>query len=150
MEAGMAAKEGEPWYADARAALEDEQAGRFASDEELGALALREFPFYFARYGDAERAYLETLRGEAPAADALLLFNNEVFATFDLRPDLPKITASTLVITGHDDFITGPICATDFAAIPMQTTVVLPGCGHFVFVEAHGRFRDEVRAFLLG
>jgi pimeloyl-ACP methyl ester carboxylesterase len=149
MEAGMAAKESEHWYADARAALEDEQAGRFASDEELGALALREFPFYFARYGDAEQAYLETLRGEVPVADALLLFNNEIFWTFDLRPDLPKIAAPTLVITGHEDFITGPICATDFATIPGQTTVVLPGCGHFVFVEARDRFRDEVRTFLL-
>ena len=58
MEAGMHAKADEPWYADALAALEAEQEGRFESDEELAELALREFPFYFARYGDAERAYL--------------------------------------------------------------------------------------------
>jgi pimeloyl-ACP methyl ester carboxylesterase len=149
MEAGMNAKAGEPWYADARAAVEDEQEGRFETDEELAALALREFPFYFARYGAAEQAYLETLRGEIPVADALLLFNNEVFTTFDQRPDLPKITAPTLVITGEDDFITGPICAADFAAIPGQTTVLLPDCGHFVFVEARDRFREETTSFLL-
>ena len=59
-----------------------------------------------------------TLRGEVPVADALLLFNNEIFTTFDLRPELPKIIAPTLVITGEDDFITGPACAADFAAIP--------------------------------
>jgi pimeloyl-ACP methyl ester carboxylesterase len=150
MEAAMEAKSGEPWYADARAALEDEQAGRFETDEELGELAIREFPFYFARYGDAERAYLETLRGEAPVADALLLFNTEVFNTFDVRPDLAAITAPTLVITGEDDFITGPVCAADFAAVAGQRTVVLPGCGHFIFVEARDRFRDEVTSFLLG
>jgi pimeloyl-ACP methyl ester carboxylesterase len=149
MEAGMNAKSGEPWYADARAAVEDEQEGRFETDEELAALALREFPFYFARYGAAEQAYLETLRGEIPVADALLLFNNEVFTTFDQRPDLPKITAPTLVSTGEDDFITGPICAADFAAIPGQTTVLLPDCGHFVFVEARDRFREETTSFLL-
>jgi pimeloyl-ACP methyl ester carboxylesterase len=148
MEAGMEAKKGEPWYEDARAALEDEQAGRFETDEELGALALREFPFYFAEYGDAEAAYLETLRGEIPVADALLLFNNEVFTTFDLRPDLSKITAPTLVITGEDDFITGPACAADFASIPALTTVVLPDCGHFIFVEARDRFRAEVTQHL--
>jgi pimeloyl-ACP methyl ester carboxylesterase len=148
MEAAMDAKASEPWYADARAALEDEQAGRFESDEELGELAVREFPFYFARYGDAERAYLETLRGEAPVADALLLFNNEVFNTFDLRQELTEITAPTLVITGEDDFITGPVCAGDFAGIPGQRTVLLPECGHFVFVEARERFREEVTAFL--
>jgi pimeloyl-ACP methyl ester carboxylesterase len=148
MEAGMQSKVDEPWYADALAALEDEQAGRFASDEELAALVLREFPFYFARYGAAERAYLEGLRGEIPVADALLLFNNEIFATLDLRPQLPMIAAPTLVITGEDDFITGPACAADFAAIPDCRTVVLPNCGHFIFVEARGRFRDEVTAFL--
>jgi pimeloyl-ACP methyl ester carboxylesterase len=149
MEAAMDAKAAEPWYADARAALEDEQAGRFESDQELGELAIREFPFYFARYGDAEQAYLGKLRDEVPVADALLLFNNEVFTTFDLRPELPAITAPTLVITGEDDFITGPVCAADFADIPGRTTVVLPGCGHFIFVEARDRFRDEVTAFLL-
>ena len=48
---------------------------------------MREFPFYFARYGVAEQAYLETLRDEVPVADALLLFNNEIFTAVDLRPD---------------------------------------------------------------
>jgi len=148
MEAAMDAKAAEPWYADARAALEDEQAGRFETDAELGELAIREFPFYFARYGAAEQAYLETLRGEVPVADALLLFNDEVFNTFDLRPDLPAISTPTLVITGEDDFITGPVCAADFALVPGQRTVVLPGCGHFIFVEARDRFREEVTAFL--
>ena len=57
MEAGINAKADEPWYADALAALEAEQEGRFESDEELADLAFREFPFYFARYSDAERAY---------------------------------------------------------------------------------------------
>jgi proline iminopeptidase len=150
MVAAMEAKAGEPWYDDARAALEDEQEGRFETDEELAALALREFPFYFAHYGAEERAYLETLRGEVPVADALLLFNNEIFTTFDLRPELPRISSPSLVIAGEDDFITGPACAADFAAIPNQRTVLIPNCGHFIFVEARDRFRDEVTAFLSG
>ena len=148
MEAGMKAKEGEAWYADALAALEAEQAGRFESDEELAELAFREFPFYFAHYGEPEQAYLEILRGEVPVADALLLFNNEIFTTFDLRPELPKIAAQTLVITGEDDFITGPVCAADFVAIPDVRTVLVPSCGHFIFVEARDRFRAEVTGFL--
>ena len=67
------------------------------------------------RFGDDERAYLELLRGEIPVADALLLFNREIFGTFDLRPQLPGIVAPTLVITGEDDFITGPVCAAALA-----------------------------------
>lgn len=147
---GMEARSGEPWYADARAALEAEQAGEFATDAELGELALREFPLYFARYGEVERAYLDTLRPEVPCADALLLFNREIFESFDLRRDLARITAPTLVITGADDFITGPVCAEELVAgIPGAETVVLPDTGHFIFVESRERFRSEVLRFLL-
>ena len=150
MEAAMEARSGEPWYEDARAALEAEQEGRFGGDEELAELVYRELPLYFATFGAAERAYVETLREEVPAADALLLFNDEIFTEFDLRPELPKIEAPTLVIAGEADFITGPVCAADFSSIADERTVLLPRCGHFVFVEARERFRDEVTSFLAG
>ena len=149
MEEAMERCSGEPWYADARAALEQEQAGAFVSDEELGELVARELPFYFASYGEQERAYHDMIRGEVPNADALRLFNEEIFEAFDLRPELGRIEAPTLVITGERDFITGPLCAGELASkIPEATTVVLPGVGHFVFVEARDRFREEVARWL--
>jgi len=149
MEAGMAAKAGEPWFEDASAALAAEQAGEFETDEELGALALREFPFYFAEYGDAERAYLDSLREDVPNADTLRYFNTEIFETFDLRPRLAEITAPTLVITGEQDFITGPVCADEIEdALSDARKVVIPGAGHFVFVETPGEFRAAVLEFL--
>jgi proline iminopeptidase len=149
MEAAMAARRGEPWYADAVAALETEQAGNFATDEELGELAMRELPFYFAHYGDAEKAYVEHLRADVPNADTLRFFNQEIFPTFDLRPQLERITAPTLVITGEEDFITGPVCADEIAAgIPGAEKVVLPGVGHFIFVEGPEPWRDAVLSFL--
>ena len=152
-EAAMAAAvEGhadEPWYEDARAALEAEEAGHFETDEELADLTLREFPFYFARYGDDERAYLETLGSDTPNADALRLFNQEQVPVFDLRPDLPQIAAPTLVITGEEDFITGPLSAAEVSqGIAAARTILIPGCGHFIFVEAPEAFRDAVLAFL--
>jgi proline iminopeptidase len=149
MEAGMEAKAGEPWYDDARAALEAEQSGDFETDEELGELAIREFPFYFASYGDKERAYLESLRADVPNADTLRYFNHEIFPTFDLRPQLGRITAPTLVITGADDFITGPVCADDIEqSLRDARKVLIPGAGHFVFVEAPEAFREAARDFL--
>jgi pimeloyl-ACP methyl ester carboxylesterase len=149
MEEAMLARAGEPWYEDARAALEAEQAGEFGSDEELGELALREFPFYFANYGEGERAYLETLKDETPNGDALRLFNEEIVPAFDLRPELGQITAQTLVITGEDDFITGPVCAAEIApALPDAELVLVPACGHFLFVEARERCREEVTRFV--
>jgi pimeloyl-ACP methyl ester carboxylesterase len=151
MVAGMEAKAGEPWYEDARAALEAEQAGAFSSDLELAQLAMREFPFYFACYGDRETDYLEILRGEIPNADALLYFNNDVFTTFDLRPSLERISAPALVVAGEEDFITGPLCARPLAdGIRRSQLVLLPRSGHFVFVEAPDAFRDAILGFLHG
>ena len=148
MAEAMEAHAGEPWYADAREALEREEAGDFADADELHELVGREMPFYFARYGDAERDYVAWLGEERPNKDALQLFNTEIMATFDLRPGLPGITAPTLVITGELDFITGPVCAADFAGIPGQRTVIIPGAGHFILFETRDRFRDEVTAHL--
>lgn len=148
MREGMERRSGEPWYADAREALEREEAGDFESDEELQELAKREFPFYFAHFGDAEREFLDWLGEEKPNGDPLHLFNTEILKTFDLRPDLPKITAPTLVITGELDFITGPVCAADFETIPDRRTVLVEDCGHFILYEQRDRFREEVVGFL--
>ena len=149
MAAAVESHADEPWYEDARAALEVEEAGDFETDEDLAELTLREFPFYFASYGDDERAYLETLRGDTPNADALRLFNQEQVPSFDLRPELAQIAAPTLVIAGEEDFITGPLSAAELSeGIAGAETVLIPGCGHFIFVEAPEAFRDSVLAFL--
>ncbi len=149
MNEAMARHEDEPWYEDALAALEAEQAGDFSGDEELGELTIREFPFYFADFGEKERAYLDTLRAETPNADTLLLFNKEIFESFDLRPELRMIAAPTLVLTGELDFITGPVCAAEISAeIADVETEILPGTGHFVFVESPEAFRPAVLGFL--
>jgi pimeloyl-ACP methyl ester carboxylesterase len=149
MAAAVEAHADEPWYEDARAALEAEGAGQFETDEELADLTLREFPFYFARYGDVEQAYVATLGRDSPNADALRLFNQEQVPSFDLRPELARIAAPTLVIAGEEDFITGPLSAAELSnGITDARTVLIPGCGHFIFVEAPDAFRDAVLAFL--
>lgn len=103
---------------------------------------------YFANVGDVERAYVESWRGDLVNADASRLFNQEIFETFDLRPDLPRITARTLVVVGDDDFIAGPGGGAEIlAAIPGSGMVTL-AAGHFVFIEARDAFRDVVLRFL--
>jgi len=144
----MEARADQPWYAEAREAIDREQAGDFDGEEELQELVRLEMPFYFAEYGEDEERYVTWLGEERPNPDALRLFNSETWPVFDLRPGFRDITAPTLVITGELDFITGPACAADFAAIPKQRTVLIEGCGHFVLREARDRFRDEVTAFL--
>jgi proline iminopeptidase len=153
MEAGVEKRSGQPWYQDAMAALEEEQAGKFANDQELSALFFREMPLYFAHFGPVEAGYLDTLRAESINGDTLKLFNQEVFTpsfSFDQRPLLSKITAPTLVITGEDDFICGPLCSAEItAALPGAREVIVGDSGHMVFIEQAQTFHDEVADFLM-
>ena len=149
MQRGMEKRSAQPGAADAIAALEEEQAGHFATDAELSPLVFRELPLYFAHFGAAEAGYLDTLKSEMVNADALKLFNGEIFNTFDLRDRLPSITAQTLVITGDEDFICGPVCAEEIRAGAKDARLVVVGdAGHQLFVEQPQAFHDEVADFL--
>jgi len=149
MEPIMQMHEREPWYQDAREALELESASAYSTPEELAALTDRFWPMYFAHFDDTARAYLREYVRELPNTDASKLFNDEIDAgRFDLRPSLARIEAPTLVITGELDFICGPACAADLSEIPGARTVVLDDCGHFTFVETPERWRETVSRFL--
>jgi proline iminopeptidase len=151
MRKGMDKKVGEPWYRDAVAALEAEQEGRFSSDEEMAELVFQELPLYFAHYGAAEAGYLDTLKVERLNPDALKLFNKEIFETFDLRGELGAITAPTLVITGEEDFICGPVCAEEIVSrIKGARKVIVGDSGHMIFIEQAEEFEREVAEFLEG
>ena len=151
MRQGMDERSGQPWYPDALAALEAEQEGRFSSDEEMAELVFRELPLYFAHYGAAEAGYLDTLKAETPNADTLKLFNREIFQTFDLRGELGAIKAPTLVITGEEDFICGPVCAGEIASgIEGARKVIVGDSGHMIFIEQPEEFEREVADFLEG
>jgi proline iminopeptidase len=149
MREGMDKRSGQPWYPDAKAALEEEQEGDFSNDEEMAELVFRELPLYFAHFGAAEAGYLDTLKSETPNADTLRLFNQEIFETFDLRGELGRIKAPTLVITGDEDFICGPLCAEEIAAgIKGARKVIVGDSGHMIFVEQPEEFEREVVEFL--
>lgn len=149
MHEGMEKRSNEPWYADAVAALEAEQKGEFSSDEQMADMVFRELPLYFARFGAMEAGYLDTLKTEHPNGDTLKFFNDELFNTFDLRSLHSKINAPTLVITGAEDFICGPICADELAAgIGGAQKVIVGDAGHMVFVEQPVEFHREVADFL--
>ena len=149
MKAGMEKRSNQPWYQDAVSALEEEQSGHFETDEQMAELVFRELPLYFAHYGPAEAGYLDTLKTETLNADTLRLFNQEIFTRFDLRERLPKITAKTLVITGDEDFICGPVCAAEIcSAIPGARKVIVEDAGHMLFVEQPQLFHDEVADFI--
>jgi proline-specific peptidase len=148
MEAEMLTHADEPWYENARVALEREDAGDYADDEELSDLVRSFMPFYFAHFDATAQRYLEAAMQDRPNPDPLRIFNADI-STWDMRPELHGITAPTLVITGDRDFITGPACADDISSsIAGSTRVIVDDCGHFTFVEQPERWREEITSFL--
>ena len=149
MQQAVEARQGEEWYADAVDALQTELQGEFADGEELMELARRMMPLYYAEYGEREQQHVASLAGDSVCVDATRLLEKEIWEHFDLRPQLPSLTMPTLVITGEQDFITGPACAAELTGgIPEAESVVLPGTGHMIFVEAPEQVREAVLGFL--
>jgi proline iminopeptidase len=150
MQRAMEARSNEPWFADAKRAIEEEQAGEFLSAEELAANSQRQAPLYFHRWKGHERAGREIFADLAARSEPLHYFNTVEFPTFDLRADLRAITAPTLVVVGVDDFIAGPVCAdTIVRELPDARLVTISGAGHFVYIEQPAEFRAALIDFLL-
>ncbi|HEU5405709.1 MAG TPA: alpha/beta hydrolase [Gaiellaceae bacterium] len=149
MERGIEARRGEPWFAEAQQAIEDEQAGEFSSVKELIANTQRQAPLYFHRWEGNERIGRE-LFADFAHSEPLHQFNTTEFATLDLRPELRKIAAPTLVLAGDDDMIAGPVCG---GAIARELSdgkfVTIPETGHFLYVEQPEAFRAALTDFLL-
>jgi 4,5:9,10-diseco-3-hydroxy-5,9,17-trioxoandrosta-1(10),2-diene-4-oate hydrolase len=69
----------------------------------------------------------------------------------DLRPDLGRIAAPTLLLWGRDDRVLPLKWGVDYARlVPNIEFHVLPRCGHWVQIEQRERFDVLVDAFLAG
>lgn len=149
MQAAIEQSSNEPWFADASEAMRAEQEGEFRDDAELGRLVARELPFYFAHFGEAERAFVDHALEQPVHAAALRYFNANEFLTFDLRPALAGIAARTLVLAGEQDFILGPRACQEVAdGISGARLHVLEGVGHMPWVEQPATFVAAVSDFL--
>ena len=95
MEEIMLRHRDEPWYDDARRALEQEDAGDYSNDAELQEITRRFWPMYFAHFD--ERAaryadeYLVARAGGTPTRSSCF---NEGIAEWDMRPELARIDRS--------------------------------------------------------
>ena len=134
----VASHAGEPYFADAVAALEDQQAGRYADDAELAALYERMGPVLMPPGRDVEPV-AAVFRKAGLNADVLRHFNDEIAGGMDLRPLLGRITAPTLVIAGDLDPFGGPVSDEIAAALAQPTVVTILGADHFPFLEPEHR-----------
>jgi proline iminopeptidase len=139
----IASKSGEPWHAGAVEALAREESGDYETPQDLAAMWNAMAPIYFWRWDERYRPSVEV---DALPVEPLQAFNS---TPFDLRPELGRIEAETLAITGTDDFICGPAAAQVFGdGIPRCEVVLIENAGHFTYLEQPEAFTSAVEAFL--
>jgi pimeloyl-ACP methyl ester carboxylesterase len=115
------------------------------TDEEATAKLRAALPLYFDDFW-GRRAEFASLRENVrswvvrPSGTAV-----------DQRPDLPSITAPTVVLTGRQDFICGPIWAEMLHhGIPGSRLVIIENSGHFAQIEQPDEFLAAVTLLLPG
>jgi pimeloyl-ACP methyl ester carboxylesterase len=141
----IAARAGEPWHADAVAALDAEERGAYESAADFLPIWKAMAPLYFTTWDESARAFVDET-SHVGNVDALRLFNADLP---DLTADLSSITAPTLVVAGEDDFICGPASAREIAGgIAGARLVLVPDAGHFTYFEQPQAFAAAVGDFL--
>jgi len=139
----------EPWFDDAYAALQQEWAGEYETDAEMGELWAREMKFYFKQFDDRARAYHQRTGRFPIAVGPLKTFNEQEAASMDLRPRLTAVSVPTLVIVGRHDFITNVTMAREIVRhIPNARLEIFEESGHFTFVEEPKKFYRIVKQFI--
>ena len=136
MEVGMAHQD-QPYFQDALAALMDQQAGKYETDEELWALYARAGQIMGPPGGDMT-PIAEAFTRSGLNADAMKHFNGQIAGSMDLRPMLRRIEAPTLVLACEDDAFDES--TQEMASeLPNATVATIPGADHFAYVEPEAR-----------
>ena len=150
VEAAVTEFKDQPWYADSLAALRQEWANDYETDEDMMCLWTRESKFYFKHYGAREEAYNQRIAHLPIRVAPLRTFNEKEAPTMDLRPNLKKIKVPTLVIVGRHDFITNVAMAEEMVKhIPHARLEIFEDSGHFALVEEPEKFYRVVKEFVL-
>jgi len=134
----VAAHQNRPYFADAVAALQAQQAGEYSSDEELAALYARAIAVMVPP-GEDIAPLRDALRAAGTNADAVGHFNERVAGEMDLLPLLERIEAPTLVLAGEHDPFGGPTADQVAEALPHPTVATVHGADHFPFLEPRAR-----------
>ena len=150
VEAAVKEFEDQPWYEDSFAALQQEWAGDYQTDEDMTRLWEKEMKFYFRHFGSRAEAYHQRTR-ELPIRMApLKVFNDNEAPTLDLRPNLKQIKVPTLILVGRHDFITTVAMAEEMVKhIPKARLEIFEDSGHMVVVEEPEKFNRVVKQFVL-
>jgi proline iminopeptidase len=106
-------------------------------------------PMYALKY-DAAAAEQGRARGiVSPEAMAQAFAPGGFLQTFDLRPELPHISAPTLILAGQQDWICPPGFSEEIhRLIPGSQLQVLANSSHSLRVDAPGAMRAAIAEFV--
>jgi len=149
VEAAVQEFKNEPWFEKSFAALKAEWDGNYQTDEDMSRLWAEEMKFYFKTFDARAEAYHERTKDLPVRIAPLKTFNDNEAATMDLRPQLKKVSAPTLVIVGRHDFITNVAMAEEMVRyIPNASLEIFEDSGHFALVEEPEKFYRVIRQFV--
>jgi proline iminopeptidase len=106
-------------------------------------------PMYACRHDPAAAAATRTRGILSPEAINRAFAPGGFLQTFDLRPELPRITAPTLVLAGRHDWICAPEFSEEIAhLIPHARLRIFEHSSHSIRVDEPEAMIDEIRRFI--
>ncbi|MFE1231136.1 alpha/beta fold hydrolase [Streptomyces sp. NPDC059442] len=137
-------REGEPWFPEAFAALEEIVAGRGTADS-FGAIA----PFWYGRWDAAAQAHRAAEDGQRNGEAAAVYGSDGAFDPAATRAAFAGFPAPVLLIAGEVDLNSPPGAIAELAEVfPRAELVVQPGAGHFPWLDDPELFVAGAAPFL--
>ena len=146
LEAIRATRAGEDWYAEANEAQAFLETASPRMRNELERLTR---PFWYGRWDEATQAHAASADRQMSLRANAGYLPGPGYDVDAVRESLRSIRAEVLVVVGERDALTGVTVAERFAdTIPTVETAVVPGAGHFPWVDEPDAFATAVAQFL--
>jgi pimeloyl-ACP methyl ester carboxylesterase len=143
-QAAMRRRSGEPWYQDARAAVQAADAGDDSAENRL-----RYMPFFYGRWDDAARAHALVGFSERARAVQAGFYAPGAFDPPAVRAGLARVTAPVMMYVGQAEIGPTPELAAEAVGLfPGWELTVQPGGGHYPWLDDPAWFTARVLAFL--
>lgn len=123
--------------------------GNFENEAQLKEFFQVMMPLYSITY-KPENSPSESTERSILSVDAINLAFSGFLRSYDVRENLPKITAPTLVIGGRHDWICPPEFAEDIARkIPHAKLRIFENSGHLIRVDEPEELLEAIATFIL-
>ena len=143
-QAAMARRSGEPWYQEARAAVQAADAGQDSAENRL-----RYMPFFYGRWDDAARAHARVGVSERARAVQAGFYALGAFDEPGVRAGLARVAAPVMMYVGQAEIGPTPELAAEAAGLfPGWELTVQPDAGHYPWLDDPAWFTARLLAFL--